>query len=125
MYYVPTLNIPKLIMDWSSTNFYHGKLYAAPKVSDHKLADLPLVTTSPITNSVLRMIDTAGKGLRETSSPSRSASSLANLGEAAIVIDYIEILIKHGVKPEQIAIVSPYKAQVYLFPLYFNTLLQL
>ena len=105
-------------MGWSSTNFYHGKLYAASRVSEHKLCDLPGVAAKPLTATVLKMIDTAGKDLRECSSNSRSAPSFANLGEAAIVIDYVEKLIKLGVTANQIAIISPYKDQVYLLPLH-------
>ena len=100
-------------MTWSSTQFYLGKLYAAPDVSGHRLCDLAGVRAGVLTKTVLRMIDTAGKEMRECASQSRSAPSFANLGEAAIVIDYVLKLINHGIKPEQIAIISPYKAQVF------------
>ena len=103
----------ELIMTWSSKQFYLGKLYAAPAVSAHKLSGLAGVRGGVLTNTVLRMIDTAGQGLGECSSLSRSAPSFANLGEAAVVIDYVVKLIEHGIKPDQIAIISPYKAQVY------------
>ena len=104
----------KLIMTWSSKQFYQERLYAAPHVSDHRLCDLAGVPGGDLTNTVLRMIDTAGQGLGECSSLSRSAPSFANLGEAVIVIDYVLKLIDHGIKPDQIAIISPYKAQVVL-----------
>ena len=101
-----------MIMSWSSTQFYLGKLYAAPDVSGHRLSDLAGVRAGVLTETVLRTIDTAGKEMRESSSQSRSAPSFANLGEAAVVINYVLRLIKHGIKPDQIAIISPYKAQV-------------
>ena len=103
----------EMIMTWSSTQFYHNKLYAAPDVSGHRLSDLAAVPAGVLTKTVLRMIDTAGRGLGECSSQSRSAPSFANLGEAAIVIDYVLKLLDYGIKPDQIAIISPYKAQVF------------
>ena len=103
----------ELIMTWSSKQFYLGKLYAAPDVSAHTLSGLAGVRGGVLTNTVLRMLDTAGQGLGELSSQSRSAPSFANLGEAAIVIDYVVKLIDHGIKADQIAIISPYKAQVF------------
>ena len=103
----------EMIMDWSSKHFYYGRLYAAPDVAAHRLSDLTGVKAGALTNTVLRFIDTVGKELRESSSLSRAAPSFANLGEAAIVIDYVLKLIKHGLKPDQIAIISPYKAQVF------------
>lgn len=103
----------EMIMDWSSKHFYYGRLYAAPDVAAHRLSDLTGVKAGALTNTVLRFIDTVGKELRESSSLSRAAPSFANLGEAAIVIDYVLKLINHGLKPDQIAIISPYKAQVF------------
>ena len=99
-------------MDWSSKTFYHGLLYASPLVSGHRLSGLRHVARGRLTDVVLRMVDTAGKRLTETSCQSRTAPSFANIGEAAIVIDYVKKLTKHGVTPDQIAIISPYKAQV-------------
>ena len=101
------------IMAWSSTQFYQGGLYAAPDVSAHRLSDLAGVRAGVLTTTVLRLIDTAGQEMRECSSQSRSAPSFANLGEAAVVIDYVLKLTNHGIKPDQIAIISPYKAQVF------------
>ena len=106
------LFIHQLIMNWSSSTFYHGKLYAAPLVRDQRLEDLHGVTQTPLTRPVLRMIDTQGKHLEETPCQSLSAPSFANLGEAAIVIDYVKRLVQHGVTPGQIAVIAPYKAQV-------------
>ena len=104
-------------MDWSSSTFYLGKLYASPLVSDQTLEELPGVSGTDLTRTVLRMIDTQGKHLTETACKSQSAPSFANLGEAAIVIDYVEKLIQHGLSPGQIAVITPYKAQVQLFRL--------
>ena len=53
-------------MDWSSSTFYLGKLYASPLVSDQTLEELPGVSGTDLTRTVLRMIDTQGKHLTET-----------------------------------------------------------
>ena len=102
------------IMDWSSTTFYHGKLYAAQTVANHKLSDLEHVTKSSLTDTVLLFIDTAGKGMTETKGSGKAAPSFANIGEASIVIHHVKSLINHGVKPEDIAIITPYILQVDL-----------
>ena len=108
-----------LIMDWSSTTFYLGKLYPAPQVADHKLSDLGHVKNCELTNTVLMMIDTAGKGMEESKSKSKVAPSFANPGEAAVVVDHVKSLVKLGVKPGEIAIVTPYSLQVLYSSLFW------
>ena len=82
-----------LIMKWSSSTFYEGKLSAASLVADHKLSDLSHVTRCELTNTVLMMIDTAGKRMEESKSVSRVAPSFANLGEAAVVVQHVKSLV--------------------------------
>ena len=101
-----------LIMNWSSTNFYHGFLYAADSVKFHRLQDIPGVTLDSVTDSVLKLLDTAGLGMTEFSNSSKKAPSFANKGEAAVVIDYVEKLVNNGVTPGQIAVITPYNYQV-------------
>ena len=100
------------IMQWSSENFYFGKLYAAESVRNHKLQDLPGVILDGVTNSVLKLLDTAGMEMTEFSNKSKKAPSFANKGEAAVVIDYVEKLIRNGLTPDQIAVITPYNYQV-------------
>ena len=54
------------IMQWSSDTFYHGKLYAAPKVGSHCLEELEHVTRlAGVTDTVLLLVDTVGAGMAE------------------------------------------------------------
>ena len=101
-----------LIMRWSSTTFYQGKLSAAPLVANHKLSDLGHVVKCQLTDTILMMIDTAGENMREAKSANKIAPSFANLGEAAIVVDHIKSLVQKGVRPQDIGVVTPYALQV-------------
>ena len=100
------------IMQWSSDTFYMGKLYPAQLVADHKLSDLGHVPKCGLTDTVLMLIDTAGKEMKECKSASKTAPSFANIGEAAVVIHHVKSLIQRGVKPADIAVVTPYNFQV-------------
>ena len=84
------------IMDWSSTNFYLGKLYAAESVKNHKLSDIEDVATNDFTKTVLKLFDTKGQGFNEISNNARSGPSFANLGEAALVVDYVRPALFNG-----------------------------
>ena len=101
-----------LIMRWSSTTFYQGKLSAAPLVADHKLSDLHNVVRCELTDTILMMIDTAGRNMQEAKSANKVAPSFANLGEAAIVVDHVKSLVEKGVRPQDIGVVTPYALQV-------------
>lgn len=110
------------IMAWSNQRFYGGRLRAHESVAQWLIeGEEPLV-----------FVDTAGFGLRETSSNSSSSSSntqdstaakslvLAeesklNQGEAQLALKHASHLISaRGVNPQDIAIISPYSAQVSL-----------
>ena len=108
-----------LIMDWSSKTFYLGKLYASSHVAEHKLSDLAHVARCNLTQTVLMLMDTAGKGMDECKSASKVAPSFANLGEAAIVVQHVKSLVENGVKPREIAIVTPYSLQVLYAHAYY------
>ena len=60
-----SLRMNKLIMQWSSDALYAGQVVAGPAVSSHRLCDLPGVTQSELTETVLLLIDTAGSGMDE------------------------------------------------------------
>ena len=100
------------IMDWSSKNFYHQFLYAAESVKGRRLTDLSGVANDPFTQCVLKFYDTSGQQLDEIKNSSKNAPSYANLGEAAIVIKYIQELSRRGVTADQIAVITPYNYQV-------------
>ncbi len=59
------------------------------------------------------MIDTSGCDMFE--SEASDEISKANEGEAAIVCVHVNQLVKSGVQPEDIAVITPYNLQVYIY----------
>lgn len=100
------------IMSFSSREFYDKQLIADELVKSHTLADLPEVEAMPATQESFLFLDTAGRGFEENLEP--GSESRYNAEEAAMVVDYLKKFLKAGVKPEDIAIISPYSAQVRL-----------
>ncbi len=94
------------IMEFSSSKFYHNQLKAHNSVADQLLfpGDLPL-----------QFIDTAGCGFDEK----QEGSSINNKDEAALLFIHLEALVANykSQNPIQtfpsIAIISPYKEQIY------------
>jgi len=104
-----------LIMSWSSQALYSGQLTAASSVSNHLLSDLPKVTSTELTQTVLMLIDTAGCSMEEMTTSNKI--SKANEGEAALVCHHVKCLVEQGVDVEDIAVVTPYNLQVELLRL--------
>ncbi len=100
------------IMQFSSQEFYNGELTAPPDVSAHLLCDLPDVQRVPLTESPIDFIDTAGASYSEELEP--DGESRRNPEEAALVVRKVSALIGAGLLPDQIAVISPYAAQVRL-----------
>lgn len=100
------------IMEWSSTAMYDGRLEAAESVRAHLLRDLPDVAATPDTTAPFVFLDTAGCGLEE--SEDAHDGSKANEGEAGVVVRHVEHLLDAGVEARQIAVITPYNAQVQL-----------
>jgi DNA polymerase alpha-associated DNA helicase A len=113
------------IMEYSSHNLYEDKLTAHSSVKSHLLSDLEEVdaNSDDIVNTPLLFVDTAGSDLLESSTTdindnnSNSLGKLVddsklNMGEVQLVISHLKLLISTGVKPSQIAIISPYNGQV-------------
>jgi len=98
------------IMGWSSATFYEGRLTAHGSVRGHLLADLPDVVHGEWTESPLYFIDTAGCGYEETTGVDEE--SRANPGEADVVVRVVTALLEAGVAARDIAVVTPYNAQV-------------
>lgn len=96
------------IMQFSSDEFYESSLVAAPAVAEHRLADLPGVRDEPLTQAAIRFIDTAGAGFDDEQD---SDGSWTNPGEAQCVVERVESLQAAGVRPEDIAVITPYSAQ--------------
>jgi len=100
------------IMTFSSDVFYEGNLQADEAVRTALLADLPQVTSTPLTTTPIHFIDTAGASYDEEQEP--DGDSRMNPLEAELVIKKVDELLACGVSPADIAIISPYSAQVKL-----------
>lgn len=100
------------IMSFSSEEFYEGSLQGAPQVATHLLQDLSHVETNPITGTAIRFYDTAGSHCTEQTET--EGSSRENRGEAEYVSQQVAELLKSGVRPEEIGVITPYGAQARL-----------
>jgi ATP-dependent RNA/DNA helicase IGHMBP2 len=100
------------IMAFSSTEFYDSGLVADASVAGHVLADLPGVERSPLTETPLQLIDTAGASYDEETED--EGTSLFNRQEAELACRKVEQLLAAGVAAGDIALIAPYAAQVQL-----------
>jgi ATP-dependent RNA/DNA helicase IGHMBP2 len=100
------------IMDFSSMEFYDGTLVADDSVKGHTLADVPGVEMSEFTIAPVDFIDTAGASYDETQED--DGASRFNREEAELVVRKVESLRAAGVPVKDIAVISPYAAQVRL-----------
>jgi ATP-dependent RNA/DNA helicase IGHMBP2 len=98
------------IMAFPANEFYEGTLVAHDSVARHRLCDLPGVAASPLSESPVEFIDTAGAGYDEEKEP--DGESRFNPQEAALVRRKVEALLAAGVAPTDIAVIAPYAAQV-------------
>eukprot|EP00897_Mesotaenium_endlicherianum_P006114 jgi/Mesen1/5530/ME000279S04740 len=107
------------IADWASGEMYEGKLRSSPGVSERLLLQTPGVEVTWSTNQAMVVLDTRMprgsllRGCEEQPDPLGSGS-LVNEGEADIVVSHVHSLLSAGVKPQAIAVQSPYLAQVQL-----------
>ena len=112
------------IMRFPSDAMYDGKLVAGEAVKDRLLRDLPYkVQDRDDTNEPLVFYDTQGGDFPEkaeeedTNKASKGAimsDSKSNEMEAALVKAHVQQLVDAGVLPEDIAVVTPYNAQLAL-----------
>ncbi len=100
------------IMNFSSREFYDGKLIADKSVKKHTLADLEHVKRGPESEEVFLYLDTAGRGFEEKLEP--GSESRYNCEEAELVLKHVKRLFELGLRPEEMAVISPYSAQVRL-----------
>ena len=87
------------IMAFPSEALYAGALRAHPAVADRAIDDAPL-----------EVVDTAGRGF-EDETPEGSDSK-QNPGEAELAAAEVRRILALGVPPAEIAVISPYDAQV-------------
>jgi predicted DNA helicase len=100
------------IMEFSSRQFYDGTLIAHESVANHTLADLRDVADGPDTRDPIEFVDTAGASFDEEVEP--DGESRRNPGEAERVHRKVSRLVDAGVAPADIAVITPYAAQVRL-----------
>lgn len=100
------------IMEFSSQEFYEGSLQADASVRRHLLADLPGVATDDMTTAPVHFYDTAGAGWDEELEP--DGESRRNPGEAEFLVKLLEDLLAAGLAPRDLAVITPYAAQVRL-----------
>ncbi|KAL2199992.1 P-loop containing nucleoside triphosphate hydrolase protein [Corynascus similis CBS 632.67] len=117
------------IMRFPSDELYEGKLIAADAVKARLLKDLPYkVEDTDDTREPLIFIDTQGGdfpeknedeqdtagsgGSKKLTKSSLYGDSKSNEMEAALVRQHVRGLVDAGVKPEDIAVVTPYNAQL-------------
>jgi ATP-dependent RNA/DNA helicase IGHMBP2 len=97
------------IMGFSSKQFYEDKLIAHESVAEHTAAELPGVESTDFTTAPLVFIDTAGAGFEE--SWNDLLESRENEGEALLSARLLERLLAAGMKPANVAVLTPYVAQ--------------
>lgn len=111
------------IMAFPSAALYENKLIAAEAVKERLLKDLPYdMEETEDTKEPLVFWDTQGGDFPEKTDdddePKSKAKSLgeskSNEHEAAIVKKHVQDLVDAGLKPEDIAIVTPYNGQLAL-----------
>jgi superfamily I DNA and/or RNA helicase len=98
------------IMNFSSAELYDGSLTADVTVRAHLLCELPGVAATPLTTAPVTFIDTAGAGYEEEQEPDEE--SRLNPQEADLAASKVRALVEAGVRPEDIAVIAPYSAQV-------------
>lgn len=99
------------IMAFPSASKYEGKLVADEAVSSHRLEELG-VAHDPARDSALVFVDTAGKGWNEVEG--LNDASLSNPGQAERSAREARRLLSRGLAPENLAIITPYRAQARL-----------
>lgn len=98
------------IMTFPSQELYGGELEAAPPVRQHRLCEIPGVRSEPATETPLHFIDTAGASYEEQREP--DGESRYNPEEARLVCKQVQALLEAGLGASQIAVITPYTAQV-------------
>ncbi|KAG8686809.1 hypothetical protein FRC09_013908 [Ceratobasidium sp. 395] len=109
----------KKIADFPSRTLYSSALISHESVASHLLRDLPGVSADPelseVTTEPVVFFDTAGCEFYEkVDADGGDDGSRSNENEATIVKKWVDELITAGLTAPQIAIITPYQAQVTL-----------
>lgn len=97
------------IMRFPSEQTYGGQLRAHTSVASHTLADL-LRSAEGLDAPPVLFLDTAGKGYDDEVEP--ESQSTFNPGEVGLVAARVRELLERGLRPEDLAVIAPYSAQV-------------
>ena len=100
------------LMAFPSTQMYEGRLVAHESVARHRLEELPGVSEDPLRQGPLVFLDTAGKGWSERRSDDDPSTD--NPGEAERVATEVRRLLARGLPAQDLAVITPYLAQVRL-----------
>ena len=100
------------IMRFPSDEFYEGKLIAHESVAAHLASELPGVAPHDLTSRPFTFVDTAGAGFDEEWN--ELLESRQNKGEAELAVKLLYELLGAGLKPAQVALITPYTAQAKL-----------
>ncbi len=100
------------IMGFSSEQFYAGRLIADESVREHTADELPNVKPTELTQKPFIFVDTAGAGYDEVWN--ELLESRENPGEAKLALYLYNQLREAGIPAKQIALITPYVAQVRL-----------
>ncbi len=100
------------IMDFSSRKFYDSALIADSSVAGHALKDLPGMKAGGFDEAPAIFLDTAGLDYEEEAE--EGTGSRSNPHEAKLVVRELKRLLDAGMDPGDIAVISPYSAQVKL-----------
>lgn len=98
------------IMTFSSHEFYARKLSADASVAQQLLVDMDGVCGDELSETAVHFIDTSGAGFVEKQE--EAGLSWLNEAEASLALKKVNELIDLGVQAEDIAIITPYAAQV-------------
>ena len=105
------------INEFPSHALYRGKLVAAPEVARRRLFTQLGIKETENTSQAVVFVDTQGGDFPESTPDDKETLTLneskRNQGEARIVKEMIEDLVSAKVSPYDIAVVTPYNAQVY------------
>ncbi|KAI8998635.1 P-loop containing nucleoside triphosphate hydrolase protein [Trametes punicea] len=108
------------IAAFPSKVMYYGKLMSHPSVASHLLKDLPNTRSNSeddekeILGTPVVFYDTAGCEYFERVEGDNDEGSRCNENEASVVKMWVDQLASAGVLPSQIAVITPYQAQVTL-----------
>ncbi|PVU95491.1 hypothetical protein BB561_001785 [Smittium simulii] len=119
------------IVKFSSTKLYKSQVTSDKNNSEHLLIDLENVGDTDETLIPLVFLDTVSNDEFLESNESNDVTNIKSLlcdnnsklntGEVELVKNYVDLLVKSGLKESDIAVISPYNAQVHSIRLLLNS----